>query len=203
VQELELLGRGLIAGLVIAAPPGPVNVLCMQRTLARGLRSGLACGFGAAAGDTLYGATAAFSINTIIALLVRELPLIRLLGGSLLVAAGLYCFRRRPIPRAAYTSGGDLISTFLLSLANPTVVLSFLAVLAGLGLGGLCHWESTAFVVAGIFCGSMLWWTTLSVMVMRVRACIDERRLKWLNRLAGLAMAGFGAGLILLSQAAK
>lgn len=76
MRELELLGRGLIAGLVIAAPPGPVNVLCMQRTLARGWRSGLVCGLGAAAGDTLYGATAAFSINIVITLLIRELSLI-------------------------------------------------------------------------------------------------------------------------------
>ncbi len=201
MRELELLGRGLIAGLVIAAPPGPVNVLCMKRTLARGWRSGLVCGLGAAAGDTLYGATAAFSINIVIALLVRELSLIRLLGGSLLVAAGFYSIRRRST--AVYASRGDLISTFLLSLANPTVVLSFLAVLATLGLGGPRRWESTVFVVAGIFCGSMLWWITLCIAVVRFRARVDERRMKWLNRLAGLARAGFGVGLSLLSRAGK
>jgi threonine/homoserine/homoserine lactone efflux protein len=201
VRELELFGTGLIAGLVIAVPPGPVNVLCMQRALAGGWRSGLVCGLGAAAGDTLYGATAAFSINIVIAFLVRELSLIRLLGGSLLVVAGFRCSRRRPT--APYVSCGDLISAFLLSLANPTVVLSFLAVLAALGLGGPNRWESTVFAVAGIFCGSMLWWTALSVAVVCFRARVDERRLKWLNRLAGLAMAGFGVGLILLSRAAK
>lgn len=201
MRELELLGRGLIAGLVIAAPPGPVNVLCMQRTLARGWRSGLVCGLGAAAGDTLYGATAAFSINIVITLLIRELSLIRLLGGSLLVAAGFYCFRCQTT--ASYAPRGDLISTFLLSLANPTVVLSFLAVLAALGLGGPRRWELTVFVVAGISCGSLLWWTILSVAVVRFRDRVDERRLKWLNRMAGLAMAGFGVALILLSRAAK
>ncbi len=154
VREIELLGRGLIAGLVIAAPPGPVNVLCMQRTLARGWRAGLVCGLGAAAGDTLYGATAAFFTSTVfeITLLTRELSLIRLAGGALLVAAGFCCFRRRTT--ASYAPRGDLISTFLLSLANPTVVLSFLAVLAALGLGGPRRWELTVFVVAGISCRS-------------------------------------------------
>jgi threonine/homoserine/homoserine lactone efflux protein len=202
MRELELLARGLIAGLVITAPPGPVNVVCMRRTLARGWRSGLASGLGAAAGDTLYGAVAAFSINVVIAFLVRELALIRFLGGLLLVAAGLYCCccRRPAIPCG---SRDDLISTFLLNLANPTVVLSFLAVLAALGLGGHRHWYLTVFVVAGIFCGSMLWWAALSISVSRFRARLDERKLNWLNRMAGLAMGGFGAALILLSRAAR
>lgn len=201
MRELELLGRGLIAGLIIAAPPGPVNVVCMQRTLARGWRSGLACGLGAAAGDTLYGAVAAFSINIVIAFLVRELASVRLLGGLLLVAAGIYCCRRRPT--VPFGSRADLISTFLLNLANPTVVLSFLAVLAAISLGGLRHWSLAVFVVAGIFCGSMLWWTALSVCVSRFRARLDEPKLNWINRMAGLTMAGFGAALILLSRATK
>lgn len=201
MRELELFGRGLLAGLMIAAPPGPVNVLCMQRTLAGGWRSGLICGLGAAAGDTLYGAVAAFSINLVITLLIRELSLIRILGGSLLVAAGFYCVRRRK--SASYAPRNDPMATFLLSLANPTVVLSFLAILDALGLGRPRGWELSLFVVAGISCGSMLWWTVLSASVVRFCARVDEHRVKWLNCMAGWAMAGFGAGLILLSRAAK
>ena len=202
MRELELLGRGLIAGLVIAAPPGPVNVVCMQSTLARGWRCGLACGLAAAAVDTLYGAVAAFSINIVIAFLTRELALIRFLAGMLLVAAGIFCGRRRPV---AVPSGprADPIATFLVNLANPTVVLSFLAVLAALGLGGRRHWSLTLFVVAGIFCGSMLWWTALCAAVSRFRLRVDERKLKCMKRAAGLLMAGFGVALILLSRAAK
>jgi threonine/homoserine/homoserine lactone efflux protein len=203
MQELELLLRGLIAGLVIAAPVGPVNVLCMHRTILKGWKSGVISGLGAASADGLYGAVAGFSIRFIINFLERELFWIRLVGGILLVAIGAAYFFKNP---GSFESGADesatsnFRSTFLLTLTNPTTVLSFLAVLAALGMAQHRQWWLTSFLVAGIFCGSMLWWVVLAGIVNRFRGSVNDRGLRWMNRIAGLAIGAFGVVSFLLRK---
>src|SRR5580658_1398834 len=162
MHALELLLRGIIAGLAISAPVGPVNVLCVSRTLTHGRLSGIISGLGAAAADTLYGSIAGFSITFIISWLLRELFWIRLVGGILLIAIGVvyYCKRPKTLKETAESdsTGSDVASAFLLTFVNPTTVLSFLAVLAILGLGEHRPWTLTLFLVAGIFAGAVLWW---------------------------------------------
>jgi len=194
---LWLLSKGFVAGLAIAVPVGPVNVLCASRTLSKGRLSGLISGFGAATADTLYGAIAGFSITFLIQFLEREEFWIRLIGGLLLVAIGVTYFRKPA--RAAIlhsedgaASGSDFSSTLLLTLTNPTTILSFLAVLAGLGMGGHREWWLTFLLVAGIFCGSMLWWVILVLVVNQFRDRFDQRAMRGMNRIAGLAIGGFG-----------
>ena len=193
---LWLLSKGLMAGLAIAVPVGPVNVLCASRTLRKGRGSGLMSGFGAATADTLYGAIAGFSITFLIDFLEREEFWIRVIGGLLLMAFGVMYFRK-PV-RAANLHGedsaarSDFASTLLLTLTNPTTVLSFLAVLTGLGMGGHREWRLTFLLVGGIFCGSMLWWVTLVLMVNRFREQFGQRAMRGMNRIAGVAIGGFG-----------
>src|SRR5258708_2835330 len=134
---LWLISKGLMAGLAIAVPVGPVNVLCASRTLSKGRLSGLMSGFGAATADALYGAIAGFSITYLIEFLEREEFWIRVVGGVLLVAIGVMYFRKPPAkvnPEGDDSDPhSDYASTLLLTLTNPTTVLSFVAVLAGLG----------------------------------------------------------------------
>ena len=197
MRELDLLIRGILTGLIIAAPVGPVNVLCMQRTVLKGWRAGIVSGLGAATADTLYGAIAGFSITFIIGFLERELAWIRLFGGILLVAIGAVYFFKPPASLADKKEGessepADFHSTLLLTFTNPTTVLSFLAVLAALGLGERRPWWMTVFLVAGIFCGSMLWWVILSSIVNRLRDRMTDKTLRWMNRIAGMAIGAFG-----------
>jgi len=203
VSALDFAVRGLIAGLVIAVPVGPVNVFCVRHMLAKGWRSGVLSGLGAAAGDTLYGAIAAFSIRFIIQFLHVQQSRIRLAGGILLTIIGALHFRRRSSPFSGPQRGpaqySDLISSFLLNLTNPTAVLSFLGVLAALGLAYGRHWSSTVFLVSGIFCGSMTWWIVLSAAVHHLRHRFTPRMVIAMNRVAGLAIGGFGVALIALS----
>jgi threonine/homoserine/homoserine lactone efflux protein len=204
MNELDMVWRGLVAGLIVAAPVGPVNVFCIRQTLAKGWRSGLLSGLGAAAGDTLYGAVAAFSITVIIRFLVQEQFWIRLFGGILLLGIGIAYFFKRPVlfdaPEQCATVYSDLASAFLLNLTNLTAVLSFLAILAALGLGYPRRWWSTLFLVGGIFCGSMVWWIVLSAVVNRFRGRFNPRFVMGMNRVAGLAIGGFGAVLMVLSR---
>jgi threonine/homoserine/homoserine lactone efflux protein len=203
MTEAELLIKGIIVGLMIAMPVGPVNVLCLHRTIEAGWRSGVSSGLGAAAADMLYGGVAGFSITLVVQFLVREQLWIRFFGGILLVVIGISYFLKRPEPlnaqkedrRSAYS---DMRSTFLLTLTNPTTVLSFLALLAALGIGVQRQWWLTAFLVLGIFCGSMAWWIVLSSIVNLFRNRFDDRILLWMNRFAGLAIGGFGVAAFFL-----
>ncbi len=207
VMELDLPLRGLAAGLIIAAPVGPVNVLCMQRTLAKGWRWGMLSGLGAAVADTFYGAIAGFGISLVIQFLIREEFWFRLIGGIFLMGIGVVYYRKpsQPIDLTGGASSdesahGDFVSAFLLNVANPTTVLSFLAVLATLGLGkGRALWQSS-LLVGCIFCGSMAWWTILASSVNLFRRRVTDGGMRWMNRVAGIAIGGFGLLNAVLSR---
>ncbi len=201
---LELLIRGVIVGLIIAAPVGPVNVLCVQRTIAKGWRSGLMSGFGSALADTIYGGIAGFSISFVIEFLIRKEFWFRLFGGIALIILGVWYVRRQPESldkQREETDASDMATTFLLTLTNPTTVLSFLAVLAVLRLGSGRPWYLTMVVVGGIFTGSMLWWFILTGFVYRLRNRFSNRTMVWMNRIGGAAISIFGLITLLLSKA--
>lgn len=193
---LWLLSKGLMAGLAIAVPVGPVNVMCASRTLTRGRLAGLVSGLGAATADALYGGIAAFSITFVIQFLQKEEFWIRVFGGILLMAIGVMYFRKpgqAAIQREVRVDvHSDYVSTLLLTMTNPTTVLSFLAVLAGLGMAEHREWWLTFLLVAGIFCGSMLWWVVLVMVVNHFRDRFNQNAMTWMNRIAGIAIGAFG-----------
>jgi threonine/homoserine/homoserine lactone efflux protein len=203
MYEINLLIRGIVAGIVIAAPVGPVNVFCIYRTIEKGWKAGVIAGVGAAAADTVYGALAGFSISFVIELLIRESFWVRLFGGILLIGIGVSYVLRPPHPFDPDRHGGDrsdVASAFFLNLSNPTTVLSFLAVLAALRMDEHRPWWQTVFLVAGIFFGSMAWWIVLATFVNRLREKIDDRATLWMNRVAGLAIGGFGIVTVIFSR---
>jgi len=206
MMDLELPIRGLLTGLIIAAPVGPVNVLCIQRTIEKGWFSGIVSGLGAAAADTIYGSIAAFGITLVIDWLIREQFWIRLIGGFVLVGIGVWYYCKQPgslQEDGRKSTHSDFVSTFLLTLTNPTTVLSFIAVLAVLGMSERRHWWMTLFLVAGIFTGSMTWWLILTGVVNRLRDKITDRTMRWMNRIAGMAIGAFGVLNFVLSKGHK
>src|SRR5580658_7604914 len=150
--DLELPIRGLAAGMIIAAPVGPVNVLCIQRSLQKGWKAGILSGLGAAFADTLYGGIAGFGISLVINFLIREEFWFRLIGGIVLMGIGVIYYRTEPISLSAgkndSSAHSDIVTTFLLSATNPTTILSFLVVLATLGLGRQRPLWQTSILVA-------------------------------------------------------
>jgi threonine/homoserine/homoserine lactone efflux protein len=203
MMDLELPFRGLLAGFIIAFPVGPVNVLCIQRTIEKGWRSGLVSGVGAAAADTIYGGVAGFGISLVINWLIREQFWIRLVGGFLLLLIGIVYYFKKPKSLkdpCEESSHSDVVSTFLLTLTNPTTVLSFIAVLASLGMSQRRPIWMTVLLVAGIFTGSMVWWIILTGTVNKLRNKITDRTMVWMNRIAGIAIGAFGVLNFILSK---
>jgi threonine/homoserine/homoserine lactone efflux protein len=189
--------------LAISAPVGPVNVLCISRTLSKGRMGGVISGLGAAAADTVYGAVAGFSISFVIQFLIREEFWIRLCGGSLLIAIGILYYFKKPQPLGEQSSSSphsEFVSAFLLNLTNPTTVLSFLALLAALGMGHHRARYLTVLLIAGIFAGAMLWWIALAAATSHFRDRFDDRAMLWMNRIAGFAIGGFGILSVILSH---
>jgi threonine/homoserine/homoserine lactone efflux protein len=138
-MPLSFLVKGLAIGFAIAAPVGPIGVLCIRRSLTDGQRIGLATGLGAATADAAYGAVAAFGLTAVSTFLVKQRMALGIIGGAFLCYLGLRTWLSKPAEKPAEARGSGLASayssTLLLTLTNPTTILSFVAVFAGFGLG--------------------------------------------------------------------
>ncbi|HEY0072327.1 MAG TPA: LysE family transporter [Chloroflexia bacterium] len=191
------LVQGLVLGFSIAAPVGQIGILCIRRTLAEGRAFGLASGLGAATADMMYGGVAAFGLTFVSGLLLSQQVWLRLLGGLFLCYLGVRTFVSVPPENGSAGSGHGLLgayaSTFLLTLANPTTILSFTAIFAGFGIAGeVRDYGSSALLVLGVFLGSAAWWLILSGVVGMLRSRVDRRVLVWVNRVSGATIAAFG-----------
>ncbi len=200
-----LFFKGIIIGLAIAAPVGPIGALCVQRTLAEGRISGLVSGLGAAAADTIYGFIAAFGVTMISGFLISHQMWLRIIGGGILFALGLKTFFSRPRKQAAPVSGNSLLtnffSTFGLTLTNPITILAFAAIFAALGVvGGSLDLAALWTLVLGVFLGSALWWLILSGGASLFRGWIGTHGMRWVNRISGIIIVAFGA-IVLASVA--
>lgn len=198
MDQLVLLAKGTLIGLAVAAPVGPIGVLCIRRSLNAGMLAGLVTGLGAAAADALYGAVAAFGLTSVSIFLFDHQATIRILGGAALLVIAL---RILVAPPAKVDQGGNgevrlagaFVSCFLLTLTNPTTILSFLAIFAGLGLAEWVRGYAAATVlVAGVLLGSALWWLFLSGAVSLVRAKLPAAALVWINRASAAVILAFG-----------
>ena len=193
--------RALAIGFAIAAPVGPIGVLCIRRTLADGQRIGLASGLGAATADGVYGLIAGLGLTAISGLMLEYQMWLRLIGGLFLVYLGVQSWRTRPGQGAAESKAGlglvgAYASTFLLTLSNPVTILAFLTIFAGLGLAEAGNRGSAVVLVAGVFTGSALWWGLLSGGVGLLRERFTDRHMVWVNRVAGAIIIGFGLQIL-------
>ena len=138
-MDLSYFLRGLVIGVSIAAPVGPIGVLCIRRTLVEGRAAGFVSGLGAASADAVYGFMAAFGLTFISTFLIDQQTWIRLIGGLFLFFLGIRTFRAPVAEQAAgaveHGLLGNYLSIFVLTLTNPLTILSFAAVFAGLGVG--------------------------------------------------------------------
>lgn len=191
---MDLLLKGVILGFSIAAPVGPIGVLCIQRTLSFGRWHGVVSGLGAATADAVYGAVAAFGLTMITIFLTSQMWWLQLIGGLFLIYLGVRTITTPLVIKTNTVNKQSLpmaySSTFLLTLTNPATILSFSLIFAGFGLS-TDEPRTALMFIGGVFIGSGLWWILLSSGVSLLRTHISENMV-WINRIAGLVLIGFG-----------
>lgn len=203
IPDWELLLRSLLLGLAVAAPVGPIGVLCIQRSLAGGFWAGFSGGIGTAVADAVYAGLAAAGF-AVLATDAGDFQDWLRWGGALFIAwlgwRTVFAATDADAAKAGTARPGQpfrlFLGTFLLTMSNPATILSFAAMFAGLGLAANPSAAAATTVVAGVFAGSLLWWAILSgsMAFMRQRITGDIRR--WINRIAGAVLIAFAVALI-------
>ena len=204
---------GLLIGVLIAAPVGPVNVLCIQRAIERGFWGGIAAGIGSVMGDGLIALCAGMGVGAVTGAVQTHRALIQVVGGLALIAFGIKLYITKPrisMSSEAETASAslkdfawDIPQTFFLTITNPGAVLGLFAVFGGVSTFVEVHSTiDVLFMVAAIMTGSMLWWISLSKLISRYRHMLDGERLSLINRIAGILLAGFG-GLLIVEVISK
>lgn len=205
----ELAAKGWWLGLAIAAPVGAMSVLCIRRTLLSGMAIGLATGFGIALADALYGAVAASGLVAVGGFMARHEVALKLVGAAVLLWLGLKAVTagRRSVPVPADEGDGArrirtglaaaFGSGFALTLVNPTTILLFLTLFAGLGIVGSTTAAAPAPVRAaaltvGVGLGSASWWLILTSAVALIGRQLPGWAIRAIDIASGVVLAGFG-----------
>ncbi|WP_341313115.1 LysE family translocator [Paraburkholderia sp. IMGN_8] len=190
-------------GLAIAAPVGPMGMLCIRRTLTGGPRAGLAIGFGIASGDAFYGLIAALGLVGISQFMLAYDRPLHLAAGLFLLYLGVRTLLQRP-PADAPNGDGKLAqigragalrayaSSLLLTLTNPQTVIMFAALFTTLAPRGAFSSSIALTTVSGVFCGSIAWWCFLVTVVSLARHAIGSKLRLAIDRLVGITLAAFG-----------
>jgi threonine/homoserine/homoserine lactone efflux protein len=205
-MNYQLFFSGIVIGISIAAPVGPIGLLCIQRTISKNRLSGLISGMGAATADMIYGSIAVFGLSYLSDLLIKQQNILGLMGGLFLIALGLKTLftkvtkdgsteiklESQPNHQTQFFS--DYLSTFLLTLTNPITILSFSAIYAGIGYSMSNTTNLTGlWFVLGVFIGSSIWWISLSWFVSLLRGKIlQSNTIRWINIISGFVIIAFG-----------
>jgi len=198
-MELSFFLKGAALGLSIAAPVGPIGVLCIRRSLADGAPKGFTAGLGAATGDAAYGSVAGFGLTAISNFLVRHQTALGLVGGLFLCCLGVRTFVSKPAQEAPAAGAGFAsvyASTVLLTLANPATILSFAAAFSAFGLGDSADNLGASALVLGVFLGSAAWWLVLCGGVGLLRSRVTSSWMRTVNRISGAVLVALGIGAI-------
>jgi threonine/homoserine/homoserine lactone efflux protein len=207
-MDFSLFIQGIIIGLTLAVPVGPISLICIHRTVAGGRLHGIVSGFGVATADSFYAAVAFLGLTAVSGVVIGNQSLFRLLAGTALVFVGLYVFRSVP---AAISDGDgqgsylqDYASLLAIALANPLTIIFFITILPGFGVvaQGTTIMAALPFV-SGVFLGSAGWWIVLGGSLGAVRSRLGAENLRWINRISGILITCFGAGILILLLAAR
>lgn len=206
--DWALMAIGFGIGFAMAAPMGPVNIMVIHRGVRHGFMSAFVAGLGAVTGDTLYAAIAAFGITSVSDLITEHLTLIKIVGGLLLIGFGVSTIPRTPHPEEGEEEDvrpsmlAAAVSTFVMCVTNPALLLGFAAVFAGLDEIGRApdNYKSATELTLGVLSGGIVWWFLLATVVARFRHRITVPWLRGINVAAGVALTIFGA--LLLADAA-
>ncbi len=199
-MELQLtLIKGIIAGILISIPLGPMAVLVIQRTLNKGRVSGMVSGLGIAVADTIYACIAAVGLKIILRFIEQQQVYFQILGSLLILVVGIRIFTANPVRQLRMQRSGkrnlfqDFLSTAFMTLSNPFTVFVLIALYAGMNVHQehLSAFELSGLILA-VFGGCLLWWFIISTVAYSLRNRFRLRSLWWMNKITGSVISGFG-----------
>jgi len=212
-DEIGVFIRGLVIGVMVAAPVGPVGLLCIRRTLQKGLFVGFSTGFGAAFADAFFSFIAVLGVTSVITFINDYKNIIYIIGGIFLLFIAWHTWYDRPkqvdtkeverkfLSHVKFKFGGafkSMLTSFIITITNPATLFGILAVIAT--FSGIKSKVETTAIISGIFCGSSLWWFILSGSVYLMRNKITDERIMIINKitaviLTAIAIVAFGIGI--------
>ncbi len=202
-MDISLFVQGIIIGLTLAVPVGPLALICIQRTVSEGRLHGIFSGIGVATADSFYAAVTFLGLTVISGLIIAQQYLFRFLAGVILILIGIRVFLSIPSAISAKTEHEtylkDYLSMVALAIANPLTLIFFVVILPGYSvvINGTSFLSAAEFV-AGVFFGSTVWWVVLCGSIGSVRSRISVSNLELINRVSGLLISCFGAGVLIL-----
>ena len=196
--------KGIIIGLLISAPLGPIGIMCIQRTLNRGYMAGFVSGLGAAAADIIFAVIAGFGLSIIINFIEEKHLYFQILGGIFVLYIGYRIFSTNPVKQLRLQRlnktrlSQDFASIFLLTISNPMAIFLFIAIMAALKVANdLLSFFELSTMISGIAGGAILWWFILASVANRFRQRIRLKSIWWLNKITGSVVFLFGLMVIL------
>jgi threonine/homoserine/homoserine lactone efflux protein len=189
----DIVLHGIIIGLSISVPLGPIGMLCIQRTINRGQKYGLATGFGATTSDLVYTIITLFFLSFVVDFIDAHKLLIQVVGAVLVVIFGVWIFRTNPVtqPRAHDTENqhslfGDYITSFLLTLTNPLILFVLIALFAHFSfISSDTKFGEMLVGLLSILLGAGAWWFILTYFASHFRNKFNVRGLKLINQITG------------------
>ena len=205
ITVLEILLKGIILGLTVSMPLGPIGIIMINRTIKRGMLSGFFSGLGMASADTLLAILAGIGFTVIVSFINKEMFIISLIAGVIIIGVGLKVFLSNPVKdmrnreMANKSLWRDYYSVFVLSISNPYTIFIFVAFFSGVHINGNVKPELVPFfLIPGVFVGAISWWFFLSYFVSRFKEKIRLRLIVRINRVAGIVIIFIGA-IVMLS----
>ena len=195
--------QGMIIGLTLAVPVGPIALMCIQRAVTDGRLHGIVSGIGVATADSFYAGVTFFGLTALSGLIIAHQVSLRLAAAVVLVLVGIRIFLTIPAPLTVKTEHEtylkDYLSMVAIAIANPLTLIFFVAILPGFGV---VFYENSVLsaseFVGGVFFGSTLWWIILCGSIGSVRSRISAEHLKLINRISGVMIVCFGVGMLVL-----
>ena len=205
---LSLLWKGIVIGVIVSAPLGPVGVLCIQRTLNKGRWYGFVTGIGAAISDIFYALLTGFGMSFVFDYVQQNMYYLQLLGSLMLLGFGVYTFRSNPVNSIRTISANkgtyvhNMVTAFFVTLSNPLIIFLFIGLFARFSFVSNTIYESFTSYIA-IAMGALLWWFFITYSVNKVRKQFNLRAIIRLNRIIGtivMVVAVLGLVFTLLGQ---
>lgn len=201
--------RGLAIGLIISAPMGPVGMLCIQRTLSGGRRSGFYTGVGAAISDLVYCLLTGLGLSFVEDFLTKNQNVIQIAGSLVLVAFGVYLLKKKPDTNLGKrgplraSAKKSILAGFLFTFSNPLILFLIIGLFAQLNfIDQAMQWGHYILGYVCIFAGAIGWWWMVTFFVDKARTRFSVKTMVVINKAIGIIILLFAAVSIVTAATA-